>query len=633
MAPFANFLYHHESVDADSLAELFHQLVVDDEGQISPVLARLQESTKSHEESQRKKDMYWLLEEKIKKTENERRQIDDGIRHYNGSLADSEAMRRSQNSALKSWIWPTYRRDENTEALKRYKAALESKRLSCEEQLDSLKRQRQNLPPCSRDSPPLTLTEALENISELKQMVKGCQSPAVTSIINLHHHNASTHRRSDDLLTYLSHSRTCRSSDRRDRVYAFIGLVGPSYGIVPDYSDHNTIIHVLIDAAQKIIRHDRNLRMLSYAAGTGGTLSFKLPNWVPDWTRERSEAAEALSLALRAAAQTKTNRPTRRAQPVIWTTQYSGVPDSEGWHSRGYRQSISPTGSSPIQSLSIDQPPIPSFGALDNVGFYPVHRDSAFGGSHNPVVLSAHPEPARGPRGLEAYIDQPPIPSLEASGNEGLYPVYRDGAFGVSHNLAVHSVHPESARRPRGLEAYRDTLHAIGHESTPRPRGLEAYRDTIHPIGHESARRPKPLEEVDERNQIPVEFIKGNGREDMLVLKVKGKRVGCLEILDSRAKPVAGKLARYSVVKKTPDMLLGVEAIAPSSRDEGLELWSLLGADHPVVLKRSHVGSTSSTTDVTFMSEARLLGAGTLDLWPEVDFDVMTAVAEDVYIH
>jgi hypothetical protein len=68
--------------------------------------------------------------------------------------------------------------------------------------------------------------------------------------------------------------------------------------------------------------------------------------------------------------------------------------------------------------------------------------------------------------------------------------------------------------------------------------------------------------------------------------------------------------------------------------DEGLELWSLLGADHPVVLKRSHVGSTSSTTDVTFMSEARLLGAETLDLWSEViDFDVMAAVAEDVCIH
>jgi hypothetical protein len=304
--------------------------------------------------------------------------------------------------------------------LKRYKAALESKRLSCEEQLDSLKRQRQNPPPCSRDSPSLTLYEALKNIAELKQMVNGCQSPAVTSIINLHH-NASTHRRSDDLLTYLSHSRTCRSSDRRDRVYAFIGLVGPSYGIVLDYSDHNTIIHVLIDTAQKIIHHDRNLRILSYAAGTGGTLSFKLPSWVPDWTRERSEAAEALSLALRAAAQTKTNRPTRRARPVIWTTtQYSDVPD-----------------------------------------------------------------------------------------------------------------------------AYRDTIHPIGHESTPRPRGLEG---------------------VDDRNHIPVEFIKGNGREDMLVLKVKGKRVGCLEILDSRAKPVAGKLAKYRVVKKTPGRLLGVEAIAPSSR-------------------------------------------------------------------
>ena len=78
----------------------------------------------------------------------------------------------------------------------------------------------------------------------------------------------------------------------------------------------------------------------------------------------------------------------------------------------------------------------------------------------------------------------------------------------------------------------------------------------------------------------------GSGREDMLFLKAKSTRVGCLQI-EGRAKPVAGKLAAY-LVETAAGSSLNVEAIAPSSSSEGMELWLLLGVNHPMVLKRSY---------------------------------------------
>jgi hypothetical protein len=79
-------------------------------------------------------------------------------------------------------------------------------------------------------------------------------------------------------------------------------------------------------------------------------------------------------------------------------------------------------------------------------------------------------------------------------------------------------------------------------------------------------------------------LVRGSGREDMLFLKAKGTRVGCLQI-EGRTKPVAGKLAAY-LVQTAAGASLNVKAIAPSSSSEGMELWLHLEPNHSVVLKR-----------------------------------------------
>jgi hypothetical protein len=91
-----------------------------------------------------------------------------------------------------------------------------------------------------------------------------------------------------DLKQLLSHSRNCKSSDDRDRIFAFLGLSHSTYGIVPDYSPANTISRVLIETAKKIILHDNNLEILSYVEPVRSQCA-ALPSWVPDWTQNDSK--------------------------------------------------------------------------------------------------------------------------------------------------------------------------------------------------------------------------------------------------------------------------------------------------------------------------------------------------------
>jgi hypothetical protein len=54
----------------------------------------------------------------------------------------------------------------------------------------------------------------------------------------------------EDIKALLEHSRNCKTSDPRDRIYAFIGLADPRYGIIPSYESMSTT-HVFMDAAKK----------------------------------------------------------------------------------------------------------------------------------------------------------------------------------------------------------------------------------------------------------------------------------------------------------------------------------------------------------------------------------------------
>ncbi|KAK3328055.1 heterokaryon incompatibility protein-domain-containing protein [Cercophora scortea] len=87
-----------------------------------------------------------------------------------------------------------------------------------------------------------------------------------------------------DLMDLLAQSRHLRSTDSRDRIYAFLGLVQHDFGIVPDYSPGNTIENLLVDVASKIIAQTKRLDILSYACAVRGPLSSHIPSWVPDWT-------------------------------------------------------------------------------------------------------------------------------------------------------------------------------------------------------------------------------------------------------------------------------------------------------------------------------------------------------------
>jgi hypothetical protein len=88
----------------------------------------------------------------------------------------------------------------------------------------------------------------------------------------------------------LQHSRNCRSSDSRDRIYAFLGLAHEEYGIVPNYSQENTIVHVLIETAKRIILKEDSLEILRHVNAGRTELGAFLPSWVPDWMSPETQA-------------------------------------------------------------------------------------------------------------------------------------------------------------------------------------------------------------------------------------------------------------------------------------------------------------------------------------------------------
>jgi hypothetical protein len=88
-----------------------------------------------------------------------------------------------------------------------------------------------------------------------------------------------------DLRQMLQHSENFSSADPRDLIYAFIGLSGPAHNIEPDYSDTNTILHLLIAAAQSIIKSEDRLYILDDSLiRDRKRYGMWLPSWVPEWT-------------------------------------------------------------------------------------------------------------------------------------------------------------------------------------------------------------------------------------------------------------------------------------------------------------------------------------------------------------
>ena len=86
-----------------------------------------------------------------------------------------------------------------------------------------------------------------------------------------------------DLKALLSHSRYCKASDDRDRVFAFSGLADPGYEIVPNYAPENCAAQVFINTTQRIIIFENSLEILPYAVASEEHLAGYLPSWVVDW--------------------------------------------------------------------------------------------------------------------------------------------------------------------------------------------------------------------------------------------------------------------------------------------------------------------------------------------------------------
>jgi hypothetical protein len=91
-------------------------------------------------------------------------------------------------------------------------------------------------------------------------------------------------QKTSSLKDLLRHSRNCVSGDLRDRVYAFIGLAHPKYAFEPNYSQDNSVVHVIIEATKKIIDKEENLSVLEHVYCGRKQLGLHLPSWCPDWT-------------------------------------------------------------------------------------------------------------------------------------------------------------------------------------------------------------------------------------------------------------------------------------------------------------------------------------------------------------
>jgi hypothetical protein len=100
--------------------------------------------------------------------------------------------------------------------------------------------------------------------------------------------NQAGGQQAGELKSWLNHGLTCESSDPRDKVFAFLGLVSDEYNITPDYSSSKSMRQMLVEIATRIIAVDKNLDILRYKDRTisnvGNPKVPDLPSWVPDWT-------------------------------------------------------------------------------------------------------------------------------------------------------------------------------------------------------------------------------------------------------------------------------------------------------------------------------------------------------------
>jgi len=132
-------------------------------------------------------------------------------------------------------------------------------------------------------------SQEYRQLSQIKVKAEALKKNQMSTRSVLGYKCCSAQRR--DLRELLNHSRTCGASDKRDHVFAFLGLTDSAYGIEPNYSPEISVESLFIELSCRIVQHDGDLRLLSQVSVGRDHLhergSRKLPSWVPDWTSPR----------------------------------------------------------------------------------------------------------------------------------------------------------------------------------------------------------------------------------------------------------------------------------------------------------------------------------------------------------
>ncbi|GKU03604.1 heterokaryon incompatibility protein or allele [Fusarium langsethiae] len=121
--------------------------------------------------------------------------------------------------------------------------------------------------------------------SDLSTDVVQSAMPRMWMLLMAKHHLSGTH----DLKTLLILTGHSQATDARDKIYSLLGLIGPGYGIVPDYSVNADIHNLLVKTTKRIILFDGSLEVLYFKnRNTNHNLGGLLPSWVLDWTNKTS---------------------------------------------------------------------------------------------------------------------------------------------------------------------------------------------------------------------------------------------------------------------------------------------------------------------------------------------------------
>jgi hypothetical protein len=114
--------------------------------------------------------------------------------------------------------------------------------------------------------------------------------PTLQHICAIEHERERFKQGGSTLLGLLRRHRRCLSTNPRDKVYAFCGLMdtSPSERIDVHINYEDDILSVYWEAATSILRHDRTLDILSHPPLPGGLNRSALPSWVPDWSKSTS---------------------------------------------------------------------------------------------------------------------------------------------------------------------------------------------------------------------------------------------------------------------------------------------------------------------------------------------------------